>query len=107
MHLPLTINQVHHLKDPPWSSLQILSERDTSKQPSDTNPVEYDLLLLDTKQFAVQTICEKNQRILHQYDALNGIRDEIVHIFPSKDKHQSSIGINSVVNIFASVLWQE
>ena len=93
MHLPLAINEVRHVKDPPWSSFRIIDERNIYDKPNSESVEKYDLLLLDTKQFAVQTISKKkSQTLFTQFGCLNILKDDILHIFPSNDKQQSSTG---------------
>ena len=100
MHLPLVVNTVKQVKHPPWSSIRIIGERNTDKGDRDEAAEKYDLLLLDSKSFAVQTISEKrSQKFFNHFDALNSIKDDIVHIFPSNDKKQASIGNRSFLRI--------
>ena len=93
MHLPLTINQVKHVNDPPWSSFRVIAERNIHQNPNEETVQKYDLLLLDTKQFGVQPISEnKSQKLYSQFDVLNILKDDVVHVFPSNDKTQTSTG---------------
>ena len=92
MHLPLTLSRVNYLRDPPWSSFRIIAERNVHKQAHEETQQKYDLVLLDSKQFAVQTFTDKAQKIYHHFDALNILKDDVVHIFSSNDKNQPSTG---------------
>ena len=98
MHLPLTINSVSNIKHPPWSTFRIIGERNIKEKEDDEFKLKYDLLLLDSKKFVVQTIDDrKSHKIFSRFDVLDDIRDDILQIFPSSDKKQSSIG-NSTFN---------
>ena len=94
MHIHLNIGSVKQIKHPPWTSLNIIGER--NKYDHRTNQIanKYDLLLLDSKQFAVQTFSSKNssKMIFTHFDAMNSIEDDIVQIIPSRDKNQASKG---------------
>ena len=94
MHIPLEIDSVRQIQHPPWTSFSIIGER--NKYDPKTNQIvsKWDLLLLDSKQFAVQTFGRKNssKMIFTYFDAMNSIQDDIVQIFPSRDKNQASKG---------------
>ena len=94
MHIPLNIDSVKKIKHPPWTSLNIIGERNKYETRTNQMVNKYDLLLLDSKQFAVQTFNRKNSSkvIFTHFDAMNSIQDDIVQIFPSRDKNQASKG---------------
>ena len=93
MHLPLSINSVFNIKHPPWSTFRIIGERNMNTKTDDDFEPKYDLLLLDSRNFVVQTINDnKSQKLFTRFGTLNVIKDDIINIFPSSDKNQSSIG---------------
>ena len=93
MHLPLTINSVSNIMHPPWSTFRIIGERNIKRKADDEFKLKYDLLLLDSKTFVVQTFDErKSHKLFCRFDVLDVIKDDIIQIFPSSDKKQSSIG---------------
>ena len=93
MHLPLAINSVYKIKHPPWSTFSIIGERHIKGKADDELKLKYDLLLMDSKIFVVQTFNEnKSSKLFSRFDVLDVIKDDIIQIFPSSDKKQSSIG---------------
>ena len=100
MHIHLNIGSVKQIKHPPWTSLNIIGER--NKYDPRTNQIvnKYDLLLLDSKQFAVQAFSSKNssKMIFTHFDAMSSIQDDIVQIFPTRDKNQASKGKYYLIN---------
>ena len=55
--------------------------------------LKYDLLLMDSKKFVVQTFDDrKSHKIFSRFDTMDVIKDEIIQIFPSSDNKQPSIG---------------
>ena len=94
MHLPLSVNYVFSIKHPPWSTFRIIGERNMNTKTDDDFEQKYDLLLLDSKNFVVQTNNDnKPQKLFTRFGRLNVIKDDILRIFPSSDKKQSSIGM--------------
>ena len=95
MHLPLQVTNLSKIKHPPWSRLRIIGEHARSNLPNSEDPRKesFDILLVDSKQFIVQTIGNcKSQKVFSCFEALNVIKDDIVHIFLSNIKTQSSLG---------------
>ena len=93
MHLPLTINCVSNIKPSSWSTFKIIGERNVEGKTDGEFKLKYDLLLMDSKKFVVQTFDErKSHKVFSRFDMLDVIKDDIIQIFPSSDKKQSSIG---------------
>ena len=94
MHLPLQIATVSKIKHPPWSKLRIIGEHITTNENSDW-PIKqiHDIVFLDSRQFIVQSFGNfKSQKIFCRFEALDVIKDDIIHVFLSNDSIQSSLG---------------
>ena len=95
MHLPLQVTNLSKIKHPPWSRLRIIGEHVRSNLSNSEGPRKesYDLLLVDSKQFIVQTIGNcKSQKAFSCFEALDVIKDDIIHTFLSNINTQSSLG---------------
>ena len=94
MHLPLQIATVSKIKHPPWSKFRIIAEHITPNEKSDCPIKEiHDILFLDSRQFIVQGFGNfKSQKIFSHFEALDVVKDDIVHLFLSSDSKQTSLG---------------
>ena len=81
MHLPLSINSVFNIKHPPWSTFRTIGERNMNTKTDDDFESKYDLLLLDSKNFVVQTINDnKSQKLFTQFGKLNVVKISMINM---------------------------
>ena len=93
MHLPFQISKTSKIKHPPWSTIRIIGENISRNEESENNAKEtHDVLFLDSKQFVVQTLGDKkSQKVFSRFGVLDIVKDDIIQIFPSYDRSQSSL----------------